>query len=78
MRFRFVLQPTMATIAALHDGRKDARLGRSPYIVALRSTPSQRVGRLAEGVISTGRVVLLGLCIDTIYQLIVLKAFYPM
>jgi hypothetical protein len=77
MRFRFVLQPTMAAMAALHDGRKDARLGRSPYILALLNTPSERVGRLAEGVISTARVVLLGLCMDTVYQLIVLKAFYP-
>jgi hypothetical protein len=77
MRFRFVLQPIMAAIAALHDGRADARLGRSPYIWAMLSTPSKRVGRLAEGAISTARVVLLGLCMDTIYQLIVLKTFYP-
>jgi hypothetical protein len=77
MRFRFVLQPIMAAIAALHDGREDARLGRSPYILALLSTPSERVGRLAEGVISTARVLLLGLCMDTVYQLVVLKAFYP-
>jgi len=53
MRFRFVLQPIMATIAALHDGREDARLGRSPYIWTLLSSPSERVGRLEEGVIST-------------------------
>jgi len=32
MRFRFVLQPTMAAIAALHDGREDMRPGRSPYL----------------------------------------------
>jgi hypothetical protein len=77
MRFRFVLQPIMAAIAALHDGMEDARLGRSPYIWTLLSSPSERVGRLAEGVISTARVLLLGLCMDTVYQLIVLKTFYP-
>ncbi len=27
MKFRFILQPAMATIAALQDGIKDARLG---------------------------------------------------
>ncbi len=32
MKFRFILQPCMATIAALHDGLKDARMGRSPYL----------------------------------------------
>jgi hypothetical protein len=77
MRFRFVLQPIMAAIAALHDGRADARLGRSPYIWALLSSPSKRAVRLEEGAISTRRVLLLGLCMDTVYQLIVLKTFYP-
>src|SRR5271156_4917418 len=52
MRFRFVLQPIMAAIAALHDGRVDARLGRSPYIWALVSSPSKRAVRLEEGAIS--------------------------
>ena len=31
MTFRFILQPAMAAVAALYDGIKDARLGRSPY-----------------------------------------------
>jgi hypothetical protein len=30
MTFRFILQPSMATIAALRDGVNDARVGRSP------------------------------------------------
>jgi hypothetical protein len=77
MRFRFLLQPTMAAIAAVHDGVEDARLGRSPYIWTLLNSPSERVGRLAEGVISTARVLLFALCMDTVYQLIVLKTFYP-
>jgi hypothetical protein len=77
MRFRFVLQPIMAALAALHDGVEDARTGRSPYIWTLLNSPSERVGRLAEGVISTARVLLFALCMDTVYQLIVLKTFYP-
>jgi hypothetical protein len=31
MTFRFILQPAMATLAALFDGIKDARTGRSPH-----------------------------------------------
>ncbi len=77
MTFRFILQPIMAAIAALHDGIKDAKLGRSPYFWSLLTDPSERVGRLSEGLIATARVILLGLCMDVIYQLIVLKAFYP-
>ena len=75
--FRFILQPVMAGIAALHDGIADARRGRTPYFWALVTRSSRLLGRLEEGVISTDRVLLLGLVMDTIYQLIVLKTFYP-
>jgi hypothetical protein len=77
MRFRFILQPVMAVIAALHDGNEDARLGRSPYIWTLLNSAAERSGRLAEGVIATARILLLGLCMDTVYQLVVFKTFYP-
>jgi hypothetical protein len=76
-RFRFILQPVMAGIAALHDGLADARNGRAPYLWALVTRSSHWLGLLEEGVISTARVLLLGLLMDTIYQFIVLKTFYP-
>lgn len=77
MTFRFVLQPIMAAIAALHDGLRDARLGRSPYFWTILSSPQERGERLSEGLISTARIILLGLGIDAIYQYAVLKTFYP-
>jgi hypothetical protein len=77
MRFRFILQPLMAAIAAIHDGREDARAGRSPYFMTVLRNPRERVGRLREGLNATARIILLGLVMDVIYQLIVLKTFYP-
>ena len=77
MRFRFFLQPLMAAIAAIHDGREDARAGRSPYFMTVLRNPQERVGRLREGLNATARIILLGLVMDVIYQLIVLKTFYP-
>ncbi len=77
MTFRFILQPIMAAIAALHDGIKDATDGRSPYTWTILANSKQRGRRLREGLIATARVILLGLCMDVIYQLIVLKTFYP-
>lgn len=77
MTFRFILQPIMAAIAALHDGMKDATAGRSPYLWTILANSKERGGRLREGLIATGRVILLGLCMDVIYQLVVLKIFYP-
>jgi hypothetical protein len=77
MSFRFVLQPVMAAIAALHDGARDARQGREPYLTRLISGSGERGDLLNETVISTGRIVLLGLVMDGIYQFTVLKTFYP-
>jgi hypothetical protein len=67
MTFRFYLQPTMAFLAALADGLADARHGHSAF----------GAGRLREGLVSTARVVLLGLSMDAIYQFKVLDQFYP-
>jgi hypothetical protein len=77
MTFRFVLQPMMATIAALHDGIKDARLERSPYLWTVLTGAGERAGRLREGLIATARIILLGLGMDVAYQVTVLKTFYP-
>ena len=77
MTFRFFLQPIMATVAALHDGLRDARSGRSPYFWAILTNPAERGGRLREGLISTARILLLGLCMDLIYQLLEFGTFYP-
>lgn len=77
MTFRFILQPTMAAIAAWRDGFKDARLGRSPYFWTLVHSPRERGERLREGVISTARIVLLGIGMDALYQYKVLQTFYP-
>jgi hypothetical protein len=75
--FRFLLQPAMAFIAALHDGINDARLGRAPYFWTILSDPTQRIDRLQEGILSTGRIILLGLGMDAIYQYKILNSFYP-
>jgi len=77
MTFRIILQPVMATVAALLDGLKDARAGRAPYFWTILTDPAKRGGRLNEGLIATARVLLLGLCMDLIYQIIVFKTFHP-
>jgi len=77
MTFRFILQPIMATIAAFLDGVKDARTGRAPFWEAVLANPAQRADRLQQAVIATARIILLGLIIDTIYQVIEFKTFHP-
>jgi hypothetical protein len=77
MAFRFILQPVMATIAAVLDGIKDARIGRAPFLEAVLTDPAKRAGRLHEAVIATARIILLGLVMDGIYQFIEFKTFHP-
>jgi hypothetical protein len=77
MAFRFILQPLMAAVAAILHGRRDARTGRSPYFWTLMNKPQERMGRLREGLNATARIILLGIVMDVIYQIIVLKRFYP-
>ena len=77
MTFRIILQPTMATIMAVLAGLRDAREGRPPYLWTLLTEPSQRANLLREGWKAVGRVFLLALIMDIIYQLIVERWIYP-
>ncbi len=77
MTFRFFLQPTMAFLAALPDGIEDARHGHTAFFWTQRSRNSPRPGRLRQALVSTARVVLLGISMDVIYQLRVFDRFFP-
>ena len=77
MVFRFFLQPTMATIAAVLGGIKDARLGRAPFFQTVLTNPAKRAGRLDEAMVDTSRIMLLGLIMDGIYQYIEFDTFHP-
>ena len=77
MRFRFILQPLMAAFVAIRHGLNDARTGRSPYIWTMVGNPRERTRRLNEGLNATARIIFLGLVMDAIYQVIVLRRLYP-
>lgn len=76
MLFRFFLQPTMVALVAWRDGLADARAGRTPFVFGA-ADPVERVSRLDEAVVATARIILLGLVMDTIYQVIEFKTFFP-
>jgi hypothetical protein len=78
MSFRLLLQPVMALIFAIRDGLKDAREGRPAYFYSLFTDLENRRNRLREGFKAVSRVFTLAIVMDLIYQLIVLRWFYPM
>jgi hypothetical protein len=77
MTFRFILQPAMAATAAFRDGVEDARIGRTPYILSMLRGVEPRGARLWESVVATARILVLGVVMDSIYQGLVLRTFYP-
>jgi len=77
MTIRFYLQPTLALVAAVKDGVKDARLGHKAFFWTALWDRTQPRGRLREGLISTSQMALIGLAMDVIYQLKVFDRFYP-
>lgn len=77
MKFRIILQPFMAAIFAILAGLKDAKAGKPPYFWALFTDPAHRVEMLKDGWKSIGKVFVLAIILDVVYQWIVLKFVYP-
>jgi hypothetical protein len=78
LAMRFYLQPLMATLLAVRDGVKDAREARPAYLWAVVSTPEHRRELLRSGWRSIGKVFLIALVLDVVYQLLVLRGLRPL
>lgn len=70
VKFRFILQPLMAFVFAFIDGIKDAKAGRPAYVWGLMQDPDTRKERLKEGWKSIGKVAILAVILDLIFQVI--------
>lgn len=77
MKFRLVLQPCMAAFFAIRSGLADAKAGRSPYFWTILSDPKQRDYLLKDGWKSVGKVFILAIVLDVVYQIIELRFVYP-
>lgn len=77
LTFRFLLQPAMSIVFGVRDGLRDAKSERTPYFWTMLTDSTKRRERLREGVMSTGKIILLAIVLDLIYQIIELKTFYP-
>jgi hypothetical protein len=77
MKFRLLLQPIMAAIYAILSGLKDARTGKPPYFWSLVTDPAHRADMIKDGWKSVGKVFILALVLDVVYQIYVLRFVYP-
>ena len=77
MTFRLVMQPTMATLFALRDGLTDARTGRRPYLWRIFTHPEERRTLLTQAWKAMGKIFLLAIILDVVYEFTVFRRFYP-
>ena len=77
MKFRLLLQPTMAAIFAIRAGLADAKQGKPPYFWSLVSDPVHRAEMLKDGWKSVGKIFVLAMVLDVVYQVIVAQFVYP-
>jgi hypothetical protein len=77
MRIRLLLQPIMAALFAVRSGVRDAREGRPIYFWEFVRPGAQRKKMTAEAWKEVGRVFVLAIGIDLIYQATVLHGFRP-
>lgn len=77
MHIRLVIQPIVAASLAIRAGLKDCKEGRPAYFWAVFTSSTDRNRLLWSGWNDIGRVFIVALFLDTIYQLIVLRWWYP-
>ena len=65
---RLILQPCMALLFAIRDGRKDAASGASPYLRTLVSQPGERRETLASAWTSLSKVLTIAFVLDCAFQ----------
>ena len=77
MQFRLVLQPLTASFFAIRAGVADARCGKPPYLWRLFSDPVHREDALKDGWKSVGRIFVLAMVLDVVYQVMEFRFVYP-
>ena len=77
MHFRVYFQPFMALLFATISGIKDAREGNPPYFWSIFTDPENRREMLRDGWKSVGKVFILAVILDTVYQIVVERFIYP-
>jgi hypothetical protein len=77
LNFRLVVMPTVVTILAIKGYLTDVREGHPLFLGAFLTSPTERRRLLRSGLKHFGRIFIVACILDTIYQVMVLKAFHP-
>jgi hypothetical protein len=77
LHLRLFMMPTVVTILAIRADRRDIREGRPTPLGAFFADPAERRRLLRIALKDIGRVFIVAIVLDTIYQLLVFRWVYP-
>ncbi len=77
LTLRVFLQPAMAILFAVRDGVADERVGRPPYSWSILTHSAERRQMIRSGWKGVGKVVIMAIVLDFVYQLIAFRRIYP-
>jgi hypothetical protein len=76
-RFRFLLQPAIATVLGIRSGVADARAGHPPYLFGLLFSRDHRGHLLRSGLASIRNLLAMGILLDLVFQVVLYGAVHP-
>ena len=77
LHFRLVVMPTVVTILAVRAHLRDVRAGNPIFLWAFLKNPAERRRLFLSGLEDFGRIFIVACVLDTTYQIVVFRAFYP-
>jgi hypothetical protein len=77
LTFRLLLQPALAIFFAIRAGLRDAKDDRAPYFWGLIYDPIHRREMLHQGWRDVGKIFVIAVILDFIYQALVVRWIYP-
>lgn len=76
LHFRLVMTPIVVTTLAVRSGLRDAREGHPAFLWGVLTSCAHRRRHLRSGARDVGRVFIVAIVMDSIYQLLVLREFH--
>lgn len=78
LNFRLVVMPIVVTFLAIRAYRKDVREGNPLFLGAFITSPTERKRLFRSGLKDFGRVFIIACVLDTTYQILVFRSFFPL
>ena len=77
LNFRLVMMPIVVTVLAVRAHLRDVREGKPIFFGAFITSPTERKRLFRSGLKDFGRVFIFACVLDTTYQILVFRSFFP-